>query len=135
VLADFLDGIDATAADAVAAGGDAGLIGERLTEAAGAFRAASEWLRQHSSAEPDNALAGATPYLRMAGLVTGGWLLTRSALAAAAMLDGDLGGFSAEFLEQKLVTARFYATQLLPQAAGLLPAITAGSTDLFAASF
>ena len=68
-------------------------------------------------------------------LVTGGWLLTRSAIAAAAMLDGDAGGFSAEFLEQKLVTARFYATQLLPQAAGLLPAITAGAADLFAATF
>jgi hypothetical protein len=51
------------------------------------------------------------------------------------MLDGDHGGFSADFLEQKLVTARFYANQLLPQATGLVPAITAGSTDLFAASF
>ena len=69
-------------------------------------------------------------------LVTGGWLLTRSALAAAELLRaGDLGGFTTEFLEQKLVTARFYATQLLPQAAGLLPAITAGADDLFAASF
>ena len=32
----------------------------------------------------------------------------------------------AEFLDQKLVTARFFATQVLPQAAGLLPAVTAG---------
>jgi alkylation response protein AidB-like acyl-CoA dehydrogenase len=135
VIADFLAGIDTTAAEAVAAGGNVGEIGERLTEANGVFRSASEWLLQNGAADPDNALAGATPYLRMAGLVTGGWLLTRSALAAAAMLDGDHEGISAEFLEQKLVTARFYATQLLPQAAGLLPAITAGPADLFAASF
>jgi hypothetical protein len=33
------------------------------------------------------------------------------------------------------VTARFYMTQLLPQAAGLAPAITAGPADLYAADF
>jgi hypothetical protein len=30
------------------------------------------------------------------------------------------------------VTARFYATQLLPQAAGLLGAVNAGPDDLYA---
>ena len=29
-------------------------------------------------------------------------------------------------------TARFYAEQLLPQAGGLLPSVTAGARDLFA---
>ena len=90
---------------------------------------------QHGAADSDNALAGAVPYLRMAGLVTGGWLLTRSAITAAGLLAGDHDGFSSEFLEQKLVTARFYATQLLPQAAGLVSAVTAGPADLFAATF
>ncbi len=71
----------------------------------------------------------------MAGIVTGGWLLTKSALAAEVVRSTGGGGFSTEFLEQKVVTARFYATQLLPQAAGLLPAVTAGSSDLFAATF
>ena len=127
--------IDATAAEATAAGGELALLGERLAAATRALRAATEWLSQHGAGDPNSALAGATPYLRMAGLVTGGWLLTRSALAAAALLAGGGGGFSADFLEQKLVTARFYATQLLPQAAGLLPAVTAGAADLFAATF
>ena len=62
------------------------------------------------------------------GLVTGGWLLARSALAARSA-----AGFSDEFLAQKLVTAHFYATQILPQAAGLAPAVTAGAGDLTAA--
>ena len=58
-------------------------------------------------------------------------------LAALKAGDGPLGrdGFSDEFLDQKLVTARFYARQLLPQAAGLVPAITAGPGDLYAAAF
>jgi hypothetical protein len=72
----------------------------------------------------DHFLAGATPYLRMCGIVTGGWLLARSALAAQRCLDGDLPGN--QLLEQKMVTARFYCDQLLPQAAGLRPAVTAG---------
>ena len=76
-------------------------------------------------ADPNDALAGATPYLRMAGIVTGGWLLTAAALAATAA--GDADGFSDEFLAQKEVTAHFYATQVLPQAAGLAPAVTAGA--------
>ena len=32
------------------------------------------------------------------------------------------------------MTARFFATQILPQAAGLAPAVTAGPADLFAAA-
>jgi hypothetical protein len=50
------------------------------------------------------------------------------------MRAGDADGFSDEFLAQKVVTARFYATQLLPRAAGLSSAVTAGPADLFAAA-
>ncbi len=135
VIAEFIAGIDATAAEATAAGGEVAELGDGLADAVVAFRAATEWLQQHANLDPDNGLAAATPYLRMAGIVTGGWLLTKSALAADALRSSGGGGFSAEFLEQKLVTARFYATQLLPQAAGLLPAVTAGPADLFAATF
>ena len=121
MVADFLAGIDATAAEASAAGGDVVVLGERLAEATGALREATEWLLEHGAGDPDNALAGAVPYLRMAGLVTGGWLLTKSAITAAGLLASGHHGFSTGFLEQKIVTARFYATQLLPQATGLSP--------------
>jgi hypothetical protein len=63
----------------------------------------------------------------MWGLVVGGWLMARSALAAGSVGDDDVA-------ETQLVLARFYAEQLLPQAAGLLGAATAGSEDLFALS-
>jgi len=89
----------------------------------------------NAAADPNNMLAGATPYLEMLGIVTGGWMLTRAALAASRVATTGGHGYPVEFLDQKLVTARFYATQILPRAAGLLPAVTAGSTDLFAASF
>jgi hypothetical protein len=67
----------------------------------------------------------------MCGLVTGGWLVARSALAAQRRIDT---GDGSDLLEQKVVTARFYCAQLLPQAAGLLPAVTAGPADLAAAN-
>ena len=69
----YLDGIAATADGARAAGGDLAVIGEQLAAAVDTLRSATEWLL--AAGDPDDALAGATPYLRMAGLVTGGWLL------------------------------------------------------------
>ena len=83
----------------------------------------------HGLAGPNDALAGATPYLRLFGLVVGGWLLARSALAASRLL-GNGDGSEDAFLRDKIGTAVFYAGQLLPQAAGLLPAVTAGAVPL-----
>jgi alkylation response protein AidB-like acyl-CoA dehydrogenase len=134
-MREFLAAIEATASQAVGAGDDLAVIGEQLAAAATTLREVTEWLLANAAADPNHALAGATPYLRMAGTVTGGWLLARAALAATELLDGDRGGFSDEFLRQKVITARFYATQLLPQAAGLAPAVTAGAEDLLTASF
>ena len=73
------------------------------------------------------------PYLKQFGYVLCGWLLAKAALAARRLLGEELGGgFDAEFLRAKIATARFYATNVLPQAGGLLGAVTAGSDDLFA---
>jgi hypothetical protein len=78
------------------------------------------------SGEYNDALAGATPYLRMFGQVVGGWLMARAALAASSGVGADR-----PFMDAKLATTRFYITQLLPQALGLLPAVTAGAGPLF----
>jgi len=86
---------------------------------------ATRWLLANGEADPNAALAGSSPYLRMFGLCVGGWLLARSAVAAAGTGDAELAA-------DKLITARFYAEQLLPQASGLLGAVTAGPRDLFA---
>ncbi len=134
-VADLLAGIDATAAAASAAGGDLAVIGERLAAATATLRTAAEWLRARGREDVGNALAGATPFLRMAGLVTGAWMLARSALAAVRLAESGDTVYGGEFLAQKAVTARFYATQLLPQVAGLLDAVTAGPGDLHAATF
>ena len=115
---------------------DPELAGVRSALASGVstLREATDWIMSRGLAEPNDALAGATPYLRLSGLVIGGWLLARSALAASRLLR-DAGGSDAVFLREKIGTARFYAEQLLPQTAGLLPAVTAGAGPLFQVDF
>jgi 3-(methylthio)propanoyl-CoA dehydrogenase len=134
VVGDFLAAVAATAGEVMNSDDDLRPIGSRLANANEALRKATEWLLANGLSDPTNALAGATPYLRMAGLVTGGWLLARSALASRRRLDAGAGGAEAELYEQKIVTARFFCDQVLPTATGLLPAVTAGPDDLFAAA-
>ena len=131
VVTDLLAQMEALDPELAAAGPE--LAGARSALAAGvsALREATDWIASRGLAEPSDALAGATPYLRLSGLVIGGWLLARSALAASRLLR-NASGLDAVFLQDKIATARFYTEQLLPQAAGLLPAVTAGAGPLFA---
>ncbi|HMG44853.1 MAG TPA: acyl-CoA dehydrogenase C-terminal domain-containing protein [Acidimicrobiales bacterium] len=134
VVMDFLASVAATA-DEVSSSDELGPIGTRLAAGHDVLKEASEWLMTNGLADPTNALAGATPYLRMAGTVTGGWLLAKSALAAQRRLDAGASGDDAQRYRQKIVTARFYCDQILPTADGLLAAVTAGPGDLVAAAF
>jgi len=66
--------------------------------------------------------AVAVPYLKLWGLVVGGWQLGRAAVIAAkrrAEATGD-----ATFLQAKITTARFYADALLPEASALARTVT-----------
>src|SRR5690606_36980570 len=89
----------------------------------------TSWIMTSGLADPKEALAGATPYLRIFGIVTGGWLMARQALAARAELDA--GSSDSAYLEAKIVTARFYAEQQLPQAAGWVASVKGGAAVLY----
>ena len=73
------------------------------------------------------AAAGASPYLRLIGIVAGGWLLARTAAAAAHKQDGDN-----DYLESKILTARFYADNILPRAGAEAAAVTRGAESTLA---
>jgi hypothetical protein len=127
VVEDFLARLDAIDLELESAGAALTPIRHNLAAAVAMLRAATEFL---ADADATSALAAATPYLRMFGLVTGGWLMARQAVAATRQLDHGVG--ESPFLAAKVVTARFYCEQILPQASGLLPAVTAGASDLIA---
>jgi alkylation response protein AidB-like acyl-CoA dehydrogenase len=130
VVADLLARVEALDPELAAAGPELAGVRSALANGVSTLREATDWIMSHGRAEPNDALAGAAPYLRLSGLVIGGWLLARSALAASRLLR-TADGADAIFLEDKIGTARFYAEQLLPQAVGLLPAVTAGAGPLF----
>jgi hypothetical protein len=105
---------------------------DRLESAIGTLAETSAWLGERlASGEYDDALAGASPYLKMSGTVIGGWLMAREAIAATAMLESGTG--DTEFARSKLITTRFYLEQIVPQASGLSAAATAGAHTLFEA--
>jgi alkylation response protein AidB-like acyl-CoA dehydrogenase len=59
-----------------------GTTGAKLREALGAMDRTGKWLLEKIATAPNDALAGATPYLRLVSSATGGCLLAREALAA-----------------------------------------------------
>jgi acyl-CoA dehydrogenase len=90
-----------------------GTSGAKLRDALGSLERASRWLLERVASAPNDALAGATPYLRLFGSTLGGCMLAGEALAAR-----DLGEASGD--PQRYVTlARFFAENISVQAAAL----------------
>src|SRR5690606_7162371 len=134
MVSEFLDRIASLDSDLAGAGEELASIRSGLADGLSALREATDWLLANGMSNPLDALAGATPYLRLFSMVTGGWVMARQALAATAALDGASAGDKA-YYEGKVVSSRFYCEQILPQAAGLVAAVTATNRDLAAAVF
>src|SRR6478672_10020268 len=55
-------------------------LGDAYPRAVVAVREATTWILTNGASNPNDALAAATPYLRMFGLVAGGWVMARQAI-------------------------------------------------------
>ncbi|HEY1879681.1 MAG TPA: acyl-CoA dehydrogenase [Caulobacteraceae bacterium] len=107
-------------------------IGNHLEAGLAAAQAASGYLiERRGHAQPD-ALAGATPYLKLMGDVVGGWMLGKQALAASKEIAAGEGDQA--YWRTRIGLARVFAHQVLAQAPGLAQAVTQGSVDLFRAT-
>ena len=71
------------------------------------------------------ASVGAVPFLKLFGVVAGGWQMARAALASKRHLDA--GTAEAAFYKTKITTARFYADHVLSQAISLSYAVVNGA--------
>jgi hypothetical protein len=76
------------------------------------------------TADPRVLGAVSVPFLRLSGLVLGGWLQVRAATRAANLLAA---GGDADFFKGKLQSARFYTEHLLPLADGYAGVIGRGA--------
>jgi acyl-CoA dehydrogenase len=94
-----------------------GTTGVKLREALGSLERSSKWLLEKMTSAPNDALAGATPYLRLFGATLGGCMLAGEALAARdSATSGD---------PQRYVTlARFFAENISVQAGSLERTVT-----------
>src|SRR6185312_15955108 len=106
----LLGELDATVKQVEASNDPAfGTTGAKLREALGSLERASKWLLERVTSRPNDALAGATPYLRLFGATLGGCMLAGEALAAKASGNGD----------RYVTLARFFAENVTVQAASL----------------
>ena len=114
-------------ATALAASGDDDLqaIGRRLDVAATALEQVVAYVAGNLKSNIKEVFAGSVPYLKLAGIVLGGWQMGRAALAARKLLDGD-GAGDKDFYAAKIGTARFFADHFLTQADAYRLAIVEG---------
>jgi len=81
--------------------------------------------------DPRPAFAGAVPFLKLMGIVAGGWQMARAALVCERKLSQ---GGDKQFLEAKIATARFYGDHVLVQAPGLRDTVVKGGAGVMALS-
>jgi hypothetical protein len=123
----FFELVGRDIADAKAAGDPAG-VAAALEPALADLQAATMWLAQNGMADPDNAGAGAYPYMELMGVVALGWMWLKMAAASSRALSE--GAEDTSFHEAKLTTARFYAQRELPMSTALRRKIEAGAETL-----
>ena len=107
-------------------------IGKRLAEAASALTQAVEFIAANGKSDIKAAFAGSVPYLKLAGVVFGGWQMARAAQIATRKLAAGEG--DAAFYKAKVATARFFADHYLSTASGYCAAIVEGSAGVLALS-
>ncbi|MGE4411380.1 MAG: acyl-CoA dehydrogenase C-terminal domain-containing protein [Sphingobium sp.] len=105
-------------------------LAEALEKANGQLQAATMWLMQNAMTNPENAGAAAYPYMHIMGIVSTGLMWLRMAKAALERIDA--GDDDKAWLEAKLVTARFYAERIMPDAGALRRKIEGGAESLMA---
>jgi 3-(methylthio)propanoyl-CoA dehydrogenase len=99
-------------------------IRDEYTRGVDALANAVEYIVANYSVSPKRVMAGAVPFLKLFGIVAGGWQLARGAMVSANRLaegKGDPGFYSG-----KIATARFFAEHVLATAPGLAHTVVRG---------
>jgi alkylation response protein AidB-like acyl-CoA dehydrogenase len=89
---------------------------------------ATAWLAQAGVADPEEAGAAATDYLRLFALVALAYMWCRMAEIALEKKSGN----QAAFYDAKLAAARFYMARVLPETNSLFTVLTSGKATLMA---
>jgi 3-(methylthio)propanoyl-CoA dehydrogenase len=102
---------------------------ESLSMGVAAVAEAGTYIATNYATDVRAVAVGAVPFLKLMGIVTGGWMMARAALVARERIaagDGD------PFYVNKVATAVFYGAHVLPAAPGLSRAIIGGGASALA---
>jgi alkylation response protein AidB-like acyl-CoA dehydrogenase len=106
---------------------DVKAIGEALLKSIASLAEVSQWIGMNAMGDLHKAFACSVPYLKLWGVVAGGWQMARAAkIAAERIAAGDKD----PFYPAKITTAKFYASHVLTQGAWYKRQIIDGSGDV-----
>jgi acyl-CoA dehydrogenase len=102
---------------------------KHLKKGLGDLQASTMWFMQNAMAKPDNAGAGSTDYMHLFGLVALGYMWAQMAKAASDRLADGADGHSG-YMENKLITAKFFMERIMPETALRRTRIEAGADTM-----
>jgi 3-(methylthio)propanoyl-CoA dehydrogenase len=105
-------------------------IGGRLLAAVAAYERVIDYVVNHAKTDVRGVYAGSVTYLKLAGILHGGWHLARAAQIATRQLAENRG--DAAFLRAKIGTARFFADHYLSACEGQAEAVVLGAPGVLA---
>jgi 3-(methylthio)propanoyl-CoA dehydrogenase len=118
-----------TLAEVNKAGPELGDIATHLAKGISALADAGTYIASRFGEDVRTVAVGAVPFLKLMGIVSGGWMMARAALIARAKIaegDGD------PYYPAKVATATFYATHVLPGAPALAQTVISGGASALA---
>ena len=125
-VAELISDIDQTIeACATSSHPDLPPLAKRLQAGVDALQKAANWLRKADEADR---LAGATPFLTLAGEVVGGWMLCLGAVAARRREKDGIGDM--DWAASRITLAEFYCDAVLPLASARLADVKMGADVL-----
>ncbi|RIJ24388.1 acyl-CoA dehydrogenase [Henriciella barbarensis] len=99
---------------------------DALATAKGELQEATSWLMQNGMSDFNNAGAASMDYLELFGLTALGYMWAKMAKTALAKRGSD------PFYDDKLVTARYYISRILPETSAHLAKLKTGAEPLMA---
>jgi hypothetical protein len=108
---------------------DLAVIATELGQGIDALAQAADYIVATYGKDIRAVAAGAVPFLRLMGIVSGGWMMARAARVAH---DKISAGDDDPFYPAKIVSARFYAEHVLSASSGLAKEVVQGGASALA---
>ena len=94
-----------------------------------ALKQATDYIVGNYGKDVRTVAVGAVPFLRLMGIVSGGWMMARAALVAQAKITAGQDNNGDPFYPAKIATAHFYAEHAMSEAAGLAQEVVQGGAS------